>query len=90
MPIVSLSVGFDTVNRLPGGEAGIRIPGRCVPKRLIHVSAQPGPKQRSSGVNRPDHEANNSSTCNNEVKNEWRSSYIDSRRRQGNIRLNIH
>ena len=84
-----MAVGFDTVNRLPDGEAGIRIPDGSVPKRFIHVWAHPGPMQRSSGVNWPDHEANNSSPCNNEVKNERSSTYTVSSRVQGNISLTI-
>ena len=45
--------------------------------------------QESLGVNRLDHETNNSSLCNNDVRNEWSSSYVHSSRVKGNIRLTI-
>jgi hypothetical protein len=45
--------------------------------------------QRSSGINRLNHEANNSSIYNNGVKNEWSSTYMHSSRVQANISLTM-
>ena len=59
--------------------------------RKIHTcfGSRQAPMQESLGVNRLDHETNNSSLCNNDVRNEWSSSYVHSSRVKGNIRLTI-
>jgi hypothetical protein len=76
-------VRFDTVNRLPDGEVGIRISDGSVTKKgFLRVWVQKGPMQRSSGVIWAEYKANILSPCNKEVKNEWSSIYTHTGRVQ--------